>query len=165
MMSEKTVRRSITDSELPLAKKRAMYLLGLQDYSSAALRDKLRADYSEKTCDSVIDLLTDYGYLDDRRFAERLAEKLLLRKRYGAYRAKVELARKGFDSKLIAQVLSAYDKEVYREKICELLESKYAGRLDDKDELRKVTASLVRRGYSYSDISAAINDTRKNTED
>lgn len=144
------------NAEYQRAKKRAMYLLGSRDYSSAALREKLLNNYSEETADRVIEDMKDYGFLNDGEYAVKLAASLVKGKRYGLYRAKTEMRRKGVADNLIEDALEDFEHEDYVEQLKELIRKKYSDRIEDRDERRKVVAALVRRGFGFSEIKEAI---------
>ena len=56
-------------TELDIAKRRALYLLGGRDYSRKELHKKLMNNYSEETCEKVLEFVEEYGYLDEERYA------------------------------------------------------------------------------------------------
>ena len=83
------------------AYERACYLLDDRDYSYAMLYRKLLQTYRDKDlCRSTCDRLVRNGLIDDRRYAEKCAEYLVERKKYGIYRAKQEMLHRGLDNRL-----------------------------------------------------------------
>ena len=48
------------------------------------------------------------------------------------------------------------DAEARIDAILKLIEKKYAQKLGDKENYQKVYAALVRRGFSYGDVSRAL---------
>lgn len=153
------------DPEYERARKRAMYLLGSRPYSTAALREKLLGNYSEKTAERVIEDMTRYGFLDDEDYAKRLASSIINGKKYGLHRAKAEMRRKGVPDELIEQTLSEYSREDMTESLTELVRKKYSGRISDRDERQKVIAALARRGYGFGEIKAAITSVLEELDD
>lgn len=143
-------------AELDRARKRAMYLLGSRDYSTAALREKLLNNYSEETADKVIGIMRDYGFLDDEAYGKKLAAALVKGKKYGVYRAKTEMKRKGVPEDIIRSVLGEYEQEDYIEQLKALIRKKYSDRLSDKESRKKTVAALARRGYGFSEIKKAV---------
>lgn len=143
-------------SEYSRARKRAMYLLGSRDYSSLALREKLLNNYSSDTAEKVIEDMKSYGYLNDREYAKKLASSLIRGKKYGLYRAKSEMKRKGVDEVIAEEALSEYEKEDYSEQLVSLIEKKYSDRIQDRDDRRRTVSALVRRGYGFSEIKEAV---------
>ena len=45
-----------------------------------------------------------------------------------------------------------------QERLKDLIECKYAGRLEDEDGVKKVKNALVRNGYSYKDVNIALEE-------
>lgn len=144
------------DSEYGRARKRAMYLLGSRDYSSAGLKEKLLNNYSEETADRVIEDMKRYGFLNDEEYARKLASSLVRGKKYGAYRTRAEMRRKGIDERTAEEALSEYEKEDYSEQLTELIRKKYYDKIGDRDDRRRTVAALVRRGYGFSEIKEAV---------
>ena len=156
-------------SELETAKKRAMYLLGARDYSRKELLEKLLKNYSRETCETAVEQMAEYGYLDDRRYAEKLAKKYVEVRRYGKSRAKMMMIQKGLGSALADEALSRYSSQDMVEEISAIIEKKYMDKLsidgtERMKEMQKVMAALARRGYSYDDIRKAISLVREDAE-
>ncbi len=137
------------------ARERALYLLDYRDYSYIELYKKLLANYDEQICYDVCDKLAELGLINDRRYAESLARKYMEVKKFGYYRASREMREKGLSKELIDEALSQYEDSVI-ERICQLVEKKYLKKLEQEDGVKKVKNALVRQGYSYSDINAAL---------
>ena len=136
--------------------RKAMQLLSFRDRTEKELRDRLRSDgFADEGIEAAVSYVSSFGYLDDRRYAENLARKYIEVKKYGAYRASREMYQKGLDRELVDEVLSAYEDGT-RERICEIIRKKYSGCLDDRDKVRKMKNALVRQGYSFDDINAAV---------
>ncbi|MBO5266315.1 MAG: regulatory protein RecX [Ruminiclostridium sp.] len=149
-------------AEFETAKKRAMYLLGGKDYSKKELRDKLLKNYSPETCEAVIEKMSEYGFLDDERYAKKLARKYILVQKYGKTRAKMMMIQKGLGPSLADEALRQYSTDDLITEIVGIIEKKYYDRLfieglEGKKELQKVMASLARRGYGFEEIKKAVS--------
>lgn len=147
--------------ELETAKKRAMYLLGGKDYSRKELMTKLLKNYSRETCEAVIEQMSEYGFLDDRKYAEKLARHYIEIKKYGKIRAKSLMIQKGLGSSLADEALEQYSNEDIVDEIVSIIKKKYSDRIstdgpDQRAEMQKVIAALARRGYRYEQITAAL---------
>lgn len=153
------------NAEYERARKRAMYLLGGHAYSTAALREKLLNNYSEETADRVIEDMTEYGFLNDEEYAEKLAASLIRGKKYGLYRAKTEMRHKGVPEALIDDALAQYEREDYVEQLKELIRKKYSDKIEDRDDRQKVIAALARRGFGFSEIKEAVMEVLREDED
>lgn len=157
-------------SELETAKKRAMYLLGGKDYSRRALYEKLREHYSEESCEEAVRQMCEYGYLDDERYAKRLARQYIEGRKYGKKRARLMLLQKGFERETVDEALSLYSEDEMTEELADLIERKYADRLfldglEGRKEAQKVIAALARRGYGYGEIRSAISLVQERAEE
>lgn len=139
------------------ARERALYLLDYRDYSYIELFKKLEKNYDEDICYDVLDSLVKAGVINDRRYAENLAEKLMTVKKVGYYKAIQEMRFKGISKNLADEVLEPYAEETI-ERIVELLQTKYFKKLEQDNGINKVKNALVRQGYSYSDINDALNE-------
>ncbi len=148
-------------SDYVRAKSRALWYLDRMDYSEKALFDKLvLKGFDKKASSAVIAKLLELGLLDDRRYGERLAEKLTL-SGVSKRAAMQKMFAKGLPYDLCKELLE--ETEVDEESaLLRLIETKYITKLQDKNNYPKVYAALVRRGFSYGDIKSAL---KKYTED
>ncbi len=137
------------------AKARAMYLLGIKDYSCSQMRDKLSADFMEQAVEQTVQKLVELGYLDDERYAEKLARYCLNQKKWGHTKAVYYIRQKGISLELARTALSEVDVDLV-ENITSIIEKKYINKLGDYKQNQKVIAALARLGYNYSDIKTAI---------
>lgn len=139
------------------AESKALWLLDTRDYTKRGMRDKLRRDFGEKAADYAVERMVYLGLIDDRRFAERYAEQLTFVRRCSVRDARARLMQKGISRDIIDEVIAELDVSA-DDQLDELIRSKYAARLENADEkaLKKVIDSLARKGFSYSDIRAAI---------
>ncbi|MEX0934272.1 MAG: RecX family transcriptional regulator [Candidatus Saccharimonadales bacterium] len=142
-------------SELGKAYDRALGYLNIRYRSKKEIVDYLkRKDYSVEIVDQVISKLEDLNLIDDLEFANlwlqwrqsKLSSKLKL---------KQELIQKGIDSAIINQVLEDIDEDQEVEQVRKLAE-KHGYRYDSQ---QKLMAYLSRKGYSYSVIQAALDDS------
>ena len=141
-----------------------LYLLERRAYSYRELYQKLMGakHAQEDAVLTALEKLTRYGFLNDAMYAESLARHYVEGKRYGLRRAEYEMRHRGLSQEDIDDALAAYDDpELISEQLLELLQKKYARYLTDPDDRKsteKVTAALVRRGYTYQQIRYAIED-------
>lgn len=142
----------------------ALYLLDRRGYSCRELYDKLmqaqKAD--EKAVQKTIARLTEYGLLNDAKYAQQLAELYIVSRKYGLHRAAAEMRRRGLSAEDIEDALTPYsESDSIGEQLGILLKRKYASRLTDPDDRHArelVIASLLRRGFDYADIKNALED-------
>lgn len=144
-------------------KNRAMYYLSCGDHSVKGLREKLlKAGFTEPFVSETLNRLKELDLLDDRAFCQRFAQRL--REKNVSYKEIKEKAfLKGIPSGIVKEVLESMpDDET--QSIKNLLETKYAEKLYDEESAKKVIASLLRKGYKFSDIRAAIRDIQQSEE-
>ena len=136
-------------------KDRALSLLTARPLSRKELIDRLieRADATEKEAEAVADELERLGLLNDRTYAETLVRHYSA-KGYGPYRLREELRRRGVPRAYWDEVLDGLDDPA--EAIDALLRQKLRGRTVDRKELKRASDYLARKGYSWTDISAAL---------
>ena len=141
-----------------------LYLLERRGYSYRELYQKLTDanNSQENAVLAALERLTRYGFLNDALYAEQLARHFIEGKKYGIRRAEYEMRHRGLSQEDIDEALSAYDDpEQISSQLLEILQKKYARYLTDPDDrktVEKVTAALVRRGYTYTQIRYAIED-------
>lgn len=148
------------DREDPLyrrARERALYLLDYRDHCYAEIVTKLLRKYDEDVAYGVADELSDKGLIDDERFAESFARQLIEVKLYGLYRARMQMRQRGLPKSVIDEALEPYaEGSVERAKA--LIERRYAKYWEPEDRamMQKLIAAVVRQGYSFDEVKAAI---------
>jgi regulatory protein len=153
---ERAVEEIVTANDTRRAKERALYLLSSKDFSYAELFKRLENNYAEEICYDVCNKMAQLGFINDRRYAQKLARKLFEVKCVGMHKAKQEMRLKGLPDEVIAEAVEKYEDGT-AERLSELIDKKYARYLADEKGIEKVKAALIRMGYSYSDIKAALN--------
>lgn len=146
------------------AKKRALWLLDKRDYSRAELLKKLtEKGYAEETAAAAADRLAELGFVDDARYAP-IVVRHYAAKGYGARRVQAELQRRGIPKELwdaAMEEMPAQDESVDR-----LLRSRMRGAdSSDRAALKKASDALLRRGYAWDEINAAVERYRAETEE
>ena len=145
------------------AKKRALSLLEKRDYSRKMLLDKLtEKGASEPEAAEICDWLCELGVVDDARYAA-LAVRHYAAKGYGERRIRDELFRRGIPRELWDEALAQLpetDDAAYR-----LLCQKLRGWDGDPAGLQRVQGALLRRGFSWDDVRAALERFRSENED
>ena len=139
------------------ALQKAYTYLSYNALSRKKLLEKLqKAGFSEGASEMALVRLEELGLIDDRALAERLAGVMLSSKHWGYRRASEELYKRGIDRCTAEEALSDYDDS---EALRYQLSHKYARRdLTDPKERQKVTAGLVRLGFSFDDIRSALRE-------
>lgn len=136
-----------------LERQKALELLSRRPHSRRELKDKLlRRGVSEEDAEDCVQWLSDRGFLDDEEYAGAVARHYAA-KGYGAGRVRSELQRRGIDRELAADTLS--DLPDNAGKIDAFLARKLTD-VNDRETVRKVSAALFRRGFSWEEIRAAL---------
>ncbi|MBQ7089360.1 MAG: regulatory protein RecX [Clostridia bacterium] len=155
-ITEEQLHALLSASQYNRARERALYLLGLRDYSCHELEQKLYTEAEPAIAAAVVERLCEVGLLDDERYAARLARSLSEGKHYPRRRIEQELRRRGISNGLIQAAVSELDGEDYEQALA-ILERKYYNKLNDPDSRRRVIAALARRGFSYVAIRRAMD--------
>ena len=140
-------------------------LLSYRDHSSKELIAKLiqkghKREYSE----NAVAKLSEYGYVNDERYAENLANSLLERKGMNTNAVKSELIRKGISRDISDNIVESLDIDPVL-RIIDLLNTKYSRKISDEKGVRRTVAALQRIGYRWSDINSAFRRLKIETED
>ncbi len=152
----------LEDIILPRAKQKALSILKFMDRTELELRDRLSAaGYTQDMVDRAVHYVAGYGYLDDGRLAsayirarKNTKSKLVI---------KMELLKKGVDSKIIELALSeeypADDQEDPEIAAIKKAVAKKVKSLEDMnyEAKQKLIASLYRKGFDISKIKQVLN--------
>jgi regulatory protein len=148
--------------EHPQAEEIAFRLLARRDHSRKELRQKLLIRKIQSAdADAVLQSLAARGFLDDNRYARRMAHHLSAEKLLGPRRVRETLARKG----VAPELLAAAEKEAGaefppQERLKKLAENKLKRRTCAElspPEQRKLARLFYQRGYSWDDIREFFN--------
>ena len=132
-------------------------LLSRRDHSVKELKTKLLRTVDEKNADRAIERMLELGYLDDKKYAEKLLDYLLNTKNMSRSFIRQEMFKRGVPSEIVSNVLE--DVEIDNvQSAKELILTKYKTKLLAENGKEKVTSALMRKGFSYSDIRAAFYD-------
>ncbi|MBO5343132.1 MAG: RecX family transcriptional regulator [Ruminococcus sp.] len=152
------LRKIVYASNFRRAYEYALYRLDYRDYSAEEIYEKLLETYkNEALCLEVVKKLARAGIINDERYAEKLARKLVESKKYGYRRAKREMMQKGLTEDTVYNALKQYD-DIFEENLALLLRGKYSRYLTDKTDkksVEKAKNALARYGYSYDEINRA----------
>lgn len=102
--------------------------------------------------DRVIAKLTVKGYLNDAKFADFWVRNRALGKPISSRKLQLELKQKGIPQEIITAALAETEDFDELASLKRLIEKKQA-RYDDE---QKLIAYLMRQGYKYDDIKAAL---------
>ncbi len=140
----------------------AVGYLSRRDHSAKELLLKLRQKGYRESAEYAVEKLCREGYVDDERFARMYVRELTRIKKYGKRRIEQELYRKGIDRELIFLIIE--ETEFSEDELCALINRKYLRYLSDEKGTRKTVASLMRMGYSFSEIKSALGRIAEDEE-
>ena len=153
--------REIQEEILPLrAKKRAMNLLQKREYTTAALREKLRdGEYPEACVEEAVAYVESYGYVDDLRYARDFIVYNLDRK--SRTRIEQDLMRKGIQKDTVRAVFEELEEEGTRQYEASMIRTlldkkKYDAKNADAQEKQRMYAFLYRKGFHADAINRAL---------
>ena len=150
------------DSARALAREKALNFVSQRQMSRKELRDKLRQKgFDEDTAESCIDWLLDHGLLDEESYAAAIVRHYAA-KGYGSGRIRTELIRRGIPRELQDDALNAMPES--DSKIDRFIASRLRDP-EDRDEVRKLTAALYRRGFSGEEIRSALRRFQADLEE
>lgn len=156
-LSQEELDTLVTESEKRRAKEKAFWILSFRDHSEKELRQKLSKDFSEESIDFVIDLINEYGLINDLEFARKNAQYMINSKNYSLRRAEFELRQKGIEPETVRLVLDNMNIDDQNQ-IYNIIEKKYLPLPREDKEKRKIINSLSRLGFSYDDIRHALRE-------
>lgn len=156
-LSEDTVRCIFEEVICRRARERSLYLLKYSGKTEIELRRKLKAGwYPDEAVDRAVDFLKRYGYIDDLRYVRNYVEA------YGGQKSRAEiqnrLREKGIDRDKIQAALEEAEPDEEGQ-IRRMLEKRhYSSEHCSREEKRKHTAYLVRKGFPYEMVRRVMGE-------
>lgn len=120
-------------------------------YKSHSGEIKEREGVSEETAERIFNRLVERGYVSDEKFARWWIESRNLTKGTSLRKLSVELRAKGVDGKIIEAELQESSRTDSDE-----LQKIIAKKQRRYDDPQKFMQYLVRQGFSYDDVKAAL---------
>ena len=137
-------------------KKRALKILGSRNFSEKEMIKRLTSKgESQEDAEEAVRWLVELGYIDDSGYAT-LIVRHYAQKGYGEARIRDEFYKRGIPRDLWDEKLAEIEDSETGDVALEFLRKKLRGS-DDKDDLRRASDALVRRGFSFDDARAAVN--------
>ena len=156
-LEDATVERLQLQSRRALAREKALQTVSQRQMSAKELRKKLREKgFDEETADYCVSWITERGLINEEGYAAAIVRHYAA-KGYGEGRIRQELARRGLPRELWDEALTAMPEST--QKIDRFIASRLRDP-EDRDEVRKLSASLFRRGFSAEEIRAALERFR-----
>jgi len=141
---------------LEKTKKRALRILGSRSFSEQEMLKRLTGKgETQENAEETVRWLVELGYINDSDYATLIVRHYAA-KGYGEARIRDELYKRGIPRDLWDEKLSELDDTEMEDAALEFLNKKLRGS-DDKDDIRRASDALVRRGFSYDEARAAVN--------
>ena len=128
------------------------------------MQEKLKkCSVSESDIKAVIDKLCGYGFLDEKRYAQRVYDSWLSKKYYGKGRLKTDLQKRNISDELIAEVTGQAQEEAELAR-CMAAADTYLKKkkINSFEDAMKVKAGLGRflfaRGFAIDLIKKTMAD-------
>src|SRR5215217_8745045 len=142
---------------------RAVNLLAAKPRSIGELRERLlEKNWTNlEIVNAVIEKLEEYGYLDDRKFAEDLALSKLRQKPQGKRRLQQAMSQKRLDRETLdTAIASAFEKMPEIELIDAAIEKRLRlkGRPETREDTKKFYDFLLRQGFAYDLVSKKMRE-------
>lgn len=139
----------------------ALRLLGRRAFFRAELGERLIGKgFEAGDVELALDRCSELGYLDDRAAAERFVELRAGEKGWGPRRLRAELARRGVDGELAAEVARLEGERLASAlaTAVRLIERRWPQRWWRVGRQRaRMVSSLVSRGFDADDADAAVS--------
>ena len=138
------------------AKEKALWLISYRDHSKKELADKIKRTCDEESADKAVERMEELGLVNDESYALHYAQKLIFTKHMSKNAVVYELARKGIDKQLAAEILDEIEVDSI-EQIRIIIDKKYKNISDEKIR-RRAVAALQRLGYRWDEIKGVIEE-------
>jgi regulatory protein len=149
---------------LEKTKKRALRILGSRNFSEQEMYRRLVSKGEpEENASETVRWLVELGYINDSDYATLIVRHYAA-KGYGEARIKDELYKRGIPRDYWEEKLAGISETEQNDAATLFLTKKLRGS-NDKDDLRRASDALVRRGYSYDEAKAAVTGYLESQED
>lgn len=154
-LEQETVEQLQQSAHTSKLKEKALQLLAAKPVSRRDLKQKLISwEAGEGEAEEICQRLEELGLLNDREYGAMLVGHYL-RKGYGQGKLKEELYRRGVPRELWDEILE--QSEQSEDVLDALIEKKLKGTVPQTPrEWKKLSDALLRRGYTWSEVSQAL---------
>ena len=145
----------LVEDELKIAYNKALNYAtkGLKTYSQVKTNLE-KKEYSIKTINTVLEKLKSIGVIDDVEYAKRYIESVC--KTQGKKLIEYKLRQKGVKKSDIDYAFSCLELDL-KESAYSVLNKRMKTKQKTKEELSKAYKYLVGRGFSYEEVTSAVN--------
>lgn len=165
--SQQTEGHYTERSEFRKARERAMIFLSYADYTKKSMIEKLTdCGFDDEAVEYAVSYLIDRKYIDEKKYLKSICTYFAEKKKYGRNKIIASLHTRGFSSEILSENLYEILSEFDFLQIC-LYHIEKTKNLDlsDKKSRDKLIASLVRKGFTLSEIKEAIQLCKEQNEE
>ena len=126
-----------------------------QGSARALFRKLIAKGFSKAASEAAVELAVERGYIDESAVARRRAE-IMVSKLWGRSRIILKLREEGFSDSAMKDVCLYLEDVDFVDGCARAIRKKYSPILTERRERDKMYASLIRLGYSSSDIKEAL---------
>lgn len=132
-----------------------------QERSPFEVKQKLR-EYAlpADKVDEIMDLLVDDNFINEERFATLFVRGKVKVKRWGLYKIREGLSRKGVSSEEMEKAMTTIDKVVYEENLNYLVDRKLELSPEFEEDISKMYRYLQSKGYEGDWISRVLKEKK-----
>ena len=115
--------------------------------------DKLKTfEISSKDREDILNYLIDNRFVNNERFVKAFVRGKINQSGWGLNKIRYHLMQKGIDKEIIDEALEAFDQEVYRQRLFEVLnvKSKTVKAENAFEKNRKLAAYAIQKGFEPS---------------
>lgn len=112
--------------------------------------EKLKTfEINAKEKDAILNYLIDNRFVDNQRFAKAFVRGKINQSGWGLNKIRFHLMQKGIAKASIDEALQAFDEEVYRQRLLEVLKAKAktVKAANDFEKKRKLAAYAIQKGF------------------
>ena len=112
--------------------------------------DRLKTfEITSKEREEILNYLIDNRFVDNNRFAKAFVRGKINQSGWGLNKIRFHLMQKGIDKALIDEALQAFDEEIYRQRLVEVLttKAKTVKAANDFEKKRKLAAYAMQKGF------------------
>ena len=143
----------------PLLNKAAAYCAAAEHCRSEVQTKLLQWGASANQTSDILDQLEDQGFLSETRYCSAFVNDKIRFQGWGKEKIRMALKQKRLPVSLIEEAIDAFPQDEYEERLQAIIACKAATLSDTDSYLRKskLARFLASRGFSYSDISSALD--------
>jgi len=163
-IDDNLLKEIVFENELLKAKTLAYRFSSYKPRTSQEVIKKLEENnFNEQIVKETISFLKNYGLIDDERYVRNFAKDKSKLKKWGIYKIKTELIKKGIDKTLIEEQLNeAYNESFETENALKLVYRKLS--LIKKKTPEKIKQSIINylqyKGFSWEVIRKVLDELK-----